>query len=132
MEAIFLVCGAGGPQLKRNPLGCTHKTMSLLSLLEVMDKEVTVREAWLLAGLCTGVGYLISRRWRWLVAVPLLVLLDSVWRIAAELRDPLVGAAIRLEAGSEYPLFVYLPHALAGLALVGFFVTGAHRKRRAA
>ena len=23
MEAIFLVCGAGGPQLKRNPLGCT-------------------------------------------------------------------------------------------------------------
>src|SRR5512142_806 len=83
--------------------------MSLLSLLEVMDKEVTVREAWLLAGLCTGVGHLISRRWRWLVAVPLLVLLDSVWRIASELRDPFVGAAIRLEAGSEYPLFVYLP-----------------------
>ena len=23
MEAIFLVGGAGGPQLKRNPLGCT-------------------------------------------------------------------------------------------------------------
>jgi hypothetical protein len=23
MEAIFLDCGAGGPQLKRNPLGCT-------------------------------------------------------------------------------------------------------------
>jgi hypothetical protein len=22
MEAIYLVCGAGGPQLKRNPLGC--------------------------------------------------------------------------------------------------------------
>jgi hypothetical protein len=22
MEAIFLVCGAGGPQLKRNPLYC--------------------------------------------------------------------------------------------------------------
>ena len=24
MEAIFLVCGAGGPQLKRNPLGRTQ------------------------------------------------------------------------------------------------------------
>ena len=24
MEAIFLVCGAGGPQLKRNPLGRWH------------------------------------------------------------------------------------------------------------
>ena len=24
MEAIYLVCGAGGPQLKRNPLGATH------------------------------------------------------------------------------------------------------------
>ena len=24
MEAIFLVCGAGGPQLKRNPLGRQH------------------------------------------------------------------------------------------------------------
>jgi hypothetical protein len=25
VEAIFLVCGAGGPQLKRNPLGSTRK-----------------------------------------------------------------------------------------------------------
>ena len=27
MEAIFLVCGAGGPQLKRNPLGCARTRM---------------------------------------------------------------------------------------------------------
>ena len=33
MEAIFLVCGAGGPQLKRNPLGSNPtQTMSLLSV----------------------------------------------------------------------------------------------------
>jgi hypothetical protein len=25
MEAIFLVCGAGGPQLKRNPLYSAHE-----------------------------------------------------------------------------------------------------------
>ena len=36
MEAIFLVCGAGGPQLKRNPLGCnapTHGSMKRSLLL---------------------------------------------------------------------------------------------------
>ena len=33
MEAIFLDCGAGGPQLKRNPLGCsfTHWTETTTS-----------------------------------------------------------------------------------------------------
>jgi hypothetical protein len=28
MEAIFLVCGAGGPQLKRNPLYSAHEVTS--------------------------------------------------------------------------------------------------------
>jgi hypothetical protein len=42
VEAVFLICGAGGPQLKRNPLGSTplpsvgvtmRKTLPLLTLL---------------------------------------------------------------------------------------------------
>src|SRR5512147_1454532 len=34
MEAIFLVCGAGGPQLKRNPLGCNmHVPLLIIGLL---------------------------------------------------------------------------------------------------
>jgi hypothetical protein len=32
VEAIYLVCGAGGPQLKRNPLGCTAHSMGMYSL----------------------------------------------------------------------------------------------------
>ena len=32
MEAIFLDCGAGGPQLKRNPLGCWPPTIMSYSL----------------------------------------------------------------------------------------------------
>ena len=35
MEAIFLVCGAGGPQLKRNPLGCTTTTMPRRNAAEI-------------------------------------------------------------------------------------------------
>ena len=35
MEALYLVCGAGGPQLKRNPLGC------ILVLYECQASDVS-------------------------------------------------------------------------------------------
>ena len=36
MEAIFLACGAGGPQLKRNPLGAQPETIMRLSSLTLL------------------------------------------------------------------------------------------------
>jgi hypothetical protein len=39
MEAIFLVCGAGGPQLKRNPLGCRERNCPMSSDLTLDDME---------------------------------------------------------------------------------------------
>ena len=58
MEAIFLACGAGGPQLKRNPLGSSTHTMRvniktaeavLLYMLADAGFEpplISVREGW--------------------------------------------------------------------------------------
>ena len=37
MEAIFLDCGAGGPQLKRNPLGCHTKDMAFMRPLTLIS-----------------------------------------------------------------------------------------------
>ena len=39
MEAIFLDCGAGGPQLKRNPLGCERRVfrLTLIPIPEAHD-----------------------------------------------------------------------------------------------
>jgi dipeptide/tripeptide permease len=43
MEAIFLVCSAGGPQLKRNPLGGTpHRVATGISSGDSMTSTVKV------------------------------------------------------------------------------------------
>ena len=48
MEAIFLVCGAGGPQLKRNPLG--SRTFVWRSTLTPEEKTPTLRPNWYYLG----------------------------------------------------------------------------------
>jgi len=106
--------------------------MLTLALLEVMDKEVTVPEAWILAGLCAAAGVLLSRWKPWLVAVPLLVLVVAAWSIASELLDPFVGPAIRAEAGSGYPFRVFLPVCLAAFGLGGILLGKLRRRKRAA
>ena len=45
MEAIFHVCGAGGPQLKRNPLGCSTTMPESRSRSRLEDLAALFREA---------------------------------------------------------------------------------------
>ena len=47
MEAIFLLCGAGGPQLKRNPLGSVtvHRLFAVILLAATMPGLAAAQQA---------------------------------------------------------------------------------------
>ena len=59
MEAIFLVCGAGGPQLKRNPLGGSHTSDMRIAILAA---SAVLALAWTWS--VTGLDRVKYRAWR--------------------------------------------------------------------
>jgi hypothetical protein len=57
----------------------------------------------------------------------------SAWAVVTELADPVVAPSILSEAGSSYPIQIYVAHALAAAAALTGAVHGlAIRRRRAA
>jgi hypothetical protein len=86
------------------------------ALFEVMDKEPSLLQVWLLF-LFVGVGgFLLCRYRSWLLAVVLPIALFLAWGHLSELHDPFVGADIAREAGRDYFTQSYIAMAL-GVAL---------------
>ena len=74
----------------------------MILMLEVMDKEPSLRAIWGGAFLLGFVGFFAARFRRWL-ALPALALVAIVaWTQLGELLDPRVGAAIMQQAGEWY------------------------------
>jgi len=89
---------------------------AFIALFEVMDKEPSLLQVWLLF-LLVGVGGLLLCSYRSrLLAVVLPVALILAWRHLSELHDPSVGPAIAREAGRAYFTQSYIVMAL-GVAL---------------
>jgi hypothetical protein len=85
----------------------------LATLFEVMDKEPSLLDVWILF-LTLGVGgFLLSRYRYWLLLVALPLSLLFVWVQLAELNDPFVGPDIVGEAGQSYITQSYIAMALA-------------------
>lgn len=95
---------------------------------EVMDKEPSLVQIWLLS-LVIGVGGFFLARYRyWLLAVVLAVAAVLAWSQLSELRDPLVGPAIVREAGYSYVVQSYVAIAIAlMLPLIGAIVKWKRR-----
>lgn len=86
------------------------------AFFEVMDKEPSLLQIWLLF-LFVGVGgFLLCRYRRWLSAVVLPIALFIAWGHLSELHDPFVGPAIAREAGRGYFTQSYIVMAI-GVAL---------------
>ena len=96
----------------------------MMPVLDVMDKEPTLRAIWGAATLLGLVGFAAARLRRWLV-IPALALI--AWTRLGELADPTVGPSIIQEAGRGY-----LVQSCAAVALaVILSVLGLVPKRRA-
>jgi hypothetical protein len=94
---------------------------------EVMDKEPTIGEVWLLA-LGASVVAFVACRWKpWLALVtapyPLLYLASFV----SEITDPYVGPAIRAEAGLSYIFWCSGAFAVVAAAHIGGIVLSRRR-----
>ncbi len=102
--------------------------VSKMLILEVMDKEPSLRTVWGAALLLGLVGFVAVRFRRWLV-LPALAIIGFVayWQLG-DLADPAVGPAIIQQAGRGY-----LIQSCAAVALAVFLsVLGLVPKRRAA
>jgi hypothetical protein len=85
----------------------------LATLFEVMDKEPSLLDVWVLF-LSLGVGgFLLSRFRYWLLFVALPFLLLFAWLHLGELNDPFVGPSIVREAGQSYITQSYIAMSLA-------------------
>jgi hypothetical protein len=74
----------------------------LAALFEVMDKEPSLLEVWILF-LTLGIGgFLLCRYRRWMLAVVLPLIFFCIYGHLMELHDPSVGPAIVREAGQSY------------------------------
>ncbi len=95
---------------------------------EVMDKEPSLIQIWLLS-LVIGVGGFFLVRYRyWLLAVVLAIASVLAWSQPSELRDPLVGPVIIREAGYSYVVQSYVAIAIAlSLPLIGAIVKWKRR-----
>jgi hypothetical protein len=71
-------------------------------ILEVMDKEPSLRVIWGGAAALGLIGYAAVRFRRWLVLPALTLIAIVVWTQLGDLLDPNVGAAIMQEAGLWY------------------------------
>lgn len=94
---------------------------------EVMDKEPSLVQIWMLAVLSAIVIYLCLRFFRWWIVVPVIVLAHLAnGAIFFEIHDPHVGPAIVAEAGVSYVVQAYLAYALVVVATIA----GAVQYRR--
>jgi len=87
-------------------------------VLEVMDKEPTLRTVWGAALLLGVVGFAAARFRRWLVLPALAVIAFLAYSQLSELADPVVGPAIIQEAGRGYLIHSYAAVPLAVLLSV--------------
>jgi hypothetical protein len=74
----------------------------MILLLEVMDKEPSLRTIWGAAVALGGAGYFLARVRRWFVLPVLAAIAIAAWAVFGELLDPQVGAGIVQEAGLWY------------------------------
>lgn len=86
------------------------------NVFEVMDKDPTLLNVWLLFLLLGVAGFLLGRYRPWLMLITLSLTLLFTWVHLGELHDPFVGPAILREAGKTYFTQSYVAMAL-GLAL---------------
>jgi hypothetical protein len=84
-------------------------------MLEVMDKEPSLRAIWAGAAVLGLVGYAAVRFRRWLVLPALALIAVAVWTQLGDLLDPHVGPAIIQERGRWY---VGQAGAAAALAVI--------------
>lgn len=71
-------------------------------MLQVMDKEPSLRAIWA-GGIVLGlVGYAAVRFRRWLVIPALALIAAAAWTQLGDLLDPHLGPAIMQEAGGSY------------------------------
>jgi hypothetical protein len=105
--------------------------MLSMMLLEVMDKEPSIRSMWISALVLGGGGLLLCRRWPWLVLLILPVVALGTWALSAEIADPFVGPAILREAGTNYPTHAYASGALSAILPLMGYVRWLRGRRRA-
>ena len=74
----------------------------MLHMLEVMDKEPSLRVIWGAALLLGVLGYVATRFRRWLVVPALALVGVAAWTQLGGLLDPQLGPAIMREAGMWY------------------------------
>ncbi len=86
---------------------------TLSFIFEVMDKEPTLVEVWLISLFLSAVGYfLCSRNYKFIFIIfPLTVVYAAA--LVLELNDPQVGSTILQEAGKGYVIQNYLAIAIA-------------------
>ena len=86
---------------------------TLATLFEVMDKEPSLFDVWLLF-LALGVGGFILSQYRyWLLFIALPLSLFFAWAHLGELNDPSVGPNIIREAGQSYVTQSYIAMIIA-------------------
>ena len=75
---------------------------------EIMDKEPTALDVWLVAAVI-GTAAFFATRWRWWAGVPFM-LAAAILGLGGvvEINDPIMGPAIREEAGLSYIIQSYL------------------------
>ncbi len=89
-------------------------------VLEVMDKEWSLRTVWLVFLTLGAVGHVVTRVRRWLIFPALLAIFLVAYALVAELTDPQVGPAIVQEAGWGYVIQSCIAIGLAtALTVVG-------------
>ena len=98
-----------------------------MMMLEVMDKELTVRGMWSTCLVVGALGFL-AGRWRRWAAVPFAAYLMFVaYGVIAELRDPYVGPDIIAETGC-----CYRQRLLASVSVGVILIEGGLWRRRSA
>ena len=89
-----------------------HVMNAFAAIFEVMDKEPSLLQVWLLFLFVSVGGFLLCRYRSWLLAVVLPLALFLAWGHLSELHDPFVGPAIAREAGRDYFIQSYIAMAL--------------------
>jgi hypothetical protein len=74
----------------------------MLHMLEVIEREPSLRAIWGAAVLLGVVGYVATRFRRWLVLPALALVALAAWMELRQLLDPQAGPAIMQEAGMWY------------------------------
>jgi hypothetical protein len=99
----------------------------MLLLAEVMDKEPTLPELFLIPVIVGVFTFLLIRWSRWFFFPAFLLSFLLGWAVTSEVRDPYVGPAIVREAGYYYIWCAYVAASTpAVLALLGLIFSRKH------